>query len=80
MVLAQVLEAYINFALMYTEDSIFLVLPIKDLTNEDGEPTTPFKLAIGTKLLITYLHVLFCPCVVLKATAHLGKKVLNMHN
>ena len=30
-------EAYINFYLMYTTDHIFLVLPIKDLINEDVE-------------------------------------------
>ena len=45
MVHARVSEAYIHFTLMYTTDHIFLVLPIKDLINEDGEPTTPFKLA-----------------------------------
>ena len=31
MVHARVLEAYIRFALIYTTDHIFLVLPIKDL-------------------------------------------------
>ena len=30
-VYAGVLEAYINFALMYTADNIFLGVPIKDL-------------------------------------------------
>ena len=33
MVHYRVLEAYIHFALMYTKDHIFLVLPIKDLMN-----------------------------------------------
>ena len=42
-------EAYINFSLMYTTDNIFLVLPIKDLINEDGEPTMPLKLATDEK-------------------------------
>ena len=42
MVHARVLEAYIYFALMYTIDHIFPVLLIKDLINEDGDPTTPF--------------------------------------
>ena len=42
MVHARVLEACINFTLMYTTNRIFPVLPIKDLINEDGEPTTPF--------------------------------------
>ena len=46
MVYARVSEAYIHFALLYTTDKIFPVLPIKDLINEDGDPTTPHKLAI----------------------------------
>ena len=44
---ARVLEAYICFAFMYTTDHIFPVLPIKDLINEDGDPTILFKLATG---------------------------------
>ena len=35
MVRVQVSEAYIHFSLMYTEDHIFLVLPIKDMINKD---------------------------------------------
>ena len=46
MVHARVSEAYIHFSLMYTTDHIFLVLPIKDMINEDGKPTNPFKLAV----------------------------------
>ena len=34
---------------MYTTDHIFPVLPIKDLINEDGDPTSTYKLATGTK-------------------------------
>ena len=49
MVHARFLEAYIHFVLMYTEDHIFPVIPIKDLINEDGNPTTLFKLATGTE-------------------------------
>ena len=49
MVHARVSEAYIHFELMYTTDHIFQVLLIKDLINEDGDPTMPFKLATGTK-------------------------------
>ena len=63
---------------MYTTDHIFLVLPIKDLINEDGDPTTPHKLATGTKPLVSHLRVFFCPCVVRKATAHVETKTLNM--
>ena len=41
MVHARVPEIYVHFALIYTIDHIFPVLPIKDLKNEDGDPTTP---------------------------------------
>ena len=46
------LEAYIHFAIMYTTYHIFLVLPIKDLINEDGDPTTPFKITTGTEISV----------------------------
>ena len=65
---------------MYTTYHIFPVLPIKDLINEDGYPTTPHKLATGTKPSVSHLHVLFCPCVVRKATAHVETKTLNMRH
>ena len=65
---------------MYTTDHIFSVLPIKDLINEDGDPTTPYKLATGTKPSVSHLRVLFCPRVVQKATAHVETKVLNMRH
>ena len=41
MVHARVLEVYVHFVLMYTTDHIFPVLPIEDIINEDGDPTTP---------------------------------------
>ena len=75
---ARVPEVYVHFALMYTTDHIFPVLPIKDLINKDGNPTTPHKLATGTKPSVSHLCVLFCPCVVRKATAHVETKTLNM--
>ena len=75
---ARFLEECINFVLMYTTDHIFPVLPIKYLINEDNEPTTPFKLATGTKPSLSHLRVLFFSCVVRKATAHVDKKALNM--
>ena len=65
---------------MYTTDHIFPFLPIKDLINEDGDPTTTHKLLTGTKPLVSHVHVLFCPCVVRKATAHVETKTLNMRN
>ena len=73
-------EIYVHFALMYTTDNIFLVLPIKDLINEDGGPTTPHKLATGTKPSVSHLRVLFCPCVVRKSTEHVETKTLNMRH
>ena len=77
MVHARFLEAYINFAVMYTTDHTFPALPIKDLINEDSEPTTTFKLARGTRSPVSYLRVLFCPCVIRKTTANVGGKELN---
>ena len=77
MVHARVLEAYIHFALMYTTDHIFPVIPIKDLINKDGDPKMPFKLATGTKPSVSHLRVLFSPCVVRRATAQVDKKALN---
>ena len=65
---------------MYTTDHIFPVLTIKDLINKDGDPTTPHKLATGTKPSVSHLHVLFCSCVVQKATAHVETNTLNMHH
>ena len=62
MVHARVLEAYINFTLIYTTDHIFPVLPIKDMVNEDGDPKTPHKPSTGTKPSVSHLNVLFCPC------------------
>ena len=40
MVHARVLEAYIHFSFMYTEDHILPVLPIKDLIGKDGNDHT----------------------------------------
>ena len=78
MVYARVPEVYVHFALMYTTDHIFPVVPIKGLINEDGDPTIPHKLATGTKPSVSHLRVLFSPCVVRKATAHVETKTLNM--
>ena len=61
-------------------DHIFLVLPFKYLINEDGDPTTPYKLATCTKPSVSHLRILFCTCVVWKATAHVGKQALNMRH
>ena len=78
MVHARFSEAYTNFALMYTTDHIFLVLPITNLINKDGDPTTAYKLATGTKPSLSHLCVLCCPCVVRKDTENVGGKALNM--
>ena len=65
---------------MYTTEHIFPVLLIKDIINEDGDPTTPYKMATGTKPSVSYLRVVFFPCVVQKATAHVETKTLNMRH
>ena len=54
MVHARVREVYVHFALMYMIDHIFSVLRIKDLINEDGDPTMPHKLATGTKTSVSH--------------------------
>ena len=65
---------------MYTTDHIYPVLPVKDLINEDGDPATPYKLATDTKPSVSHLRVLLFPCVVWKATPHVGTKALNMRH
>ena len=77
---ARVPELYIHFALIYTTDHIFMVLPIKDLINKYGDPTTPHKLATVKKPSVSRLRVLFSPCAVRKATAHVETKTLNMRH
>ena len=80
MVHARVKEVYVHFTLMHTTDHIFPVLPIKYFINEDDDPTTPHKMETGTKPSVSHLRVLFCPCVVRKATANVDKKALNMRH
>ena len=80
MVHARVPEVYVHFALMYTTNHIFPVIPIKDLINEDGDSTMPHKLTIVTKPAVSHSRVLFCQCVVRKATAHVETKTLNMRH
>ena len=80
MVHARVLEAYINLALIYTTNNIFMLLPIKEPINKEGNRTTPFKLTAGTKTSVLNLRVLFCPCVLQKSTEYVGTKALNMHH
>ena len=78
MVHARVPEVYVHFALMYMSDHIFLILPINDLINKDGDTTTTHKLATGTEPSVYHLSVVFCPFIVCKATAHVETKTLNM--
>ena len=80
MVNARVPEVFVHFALMYKTDHIFTVLPIKYIINEDGNQTTPHKLATGTKPSVSHLRVLFCPCGARKATSHVETRTLNMRH
>ena len=50
------------------------------MINEDVDLTTPYKLATGKKPSVSDIRVLFCSCVVRKATAHVGKMALNMRH
>ena len=74
MVNARVSEAYINFALMYTTDHIFPVLPIKDLMNKGGNPTITFKLATVTKPSVSQLGMLFVHVLYKKLLHTLGQR------
>ena len=65
---------------MYMTDNVFHVLPIKPLVNQDGETTTPHKMATGTKLSVSKLSLLLCLCVVTNSTAHVYKRLLNMRH
>ena len=69
-----------SFCINVYNTSFYPVLPIKDLINDDGEPTKPLKLATVTKPPVSHLRVLFCPCIVQKATANVDKKALNMRH
>ena len=40
----------------------------------------PHKVAIVTKPSVSHLRVLFCPCVVRKATEHIETKTLDMRH
>ena len=57
MVHARIPEVYVHFALIYTTDRIFPVIPIKDLINKDVYPTMTHKFATGTKPSVYLLPV-----------------------
>ena len=78
MVHAWVSDKYIHFALLYMTDHIFPVLIIKNLVNQNSEPTTPQKLATDIKISVSKARVLFFPCVVKNATTYVDTKALNM--
>ena len=75
---ARVSDKYIHFSLIYTTTNTFNIIPIIHLVNQDGEPTMSHKLETGTKPSVSNLCVLFHPCFVLKKTAHVDTKELNM--
>ena len=65
---------------MYMTGHILPVLPIKHLVNYNCEPNKPHKLATDTKASLLNPRVLFCTCVVLKATAHVDTMALKMRH
>ena len=65
---------------MYMTHHIFTFLLIKYLVNQYGETTTSHRMATGTNPSIPNICVLFFPCVVQKASAHVERKVLNMRH
>ena len=50
------------------------------MIKEDGDPTTPHKIATGTEPTVSHLYILFFPCVVWRATAHVETKALNIRH
>ena len=78
MVDARVLDKYIHFSFMYTTHHIFPISPIQQLTNQDGEPTTPPKLETGMKPPVSNIRVLFCMCAIHRVTEQVYGKALNM--
>ena len=64
--------------MIYETDNNFPVLPIKDMINKNGKRTTSFKPVTGTKPSVSYLHMIFVPCAIRKATENVDKKALNM--
>ena len=63
MVHDRVPEVYIHFELMYTTDKIFPVLPIKDIINEYGDPTTPQKNGNRYKTFsVSFMRVILSMC------------------
>ena len=62
MVHARVSEAYIHFALMYTTDHIFPILPIKDLINRYGDPKTPHTCNRYETYSMTFTRVFLYMC------------------
>ena len=52
----------------------------KNLVNQDGEPTTPYKLETGTKTSVSNICALLCPCVVQKETEYVDTKTLNIRH
>ena len=73
---AQVSDKYIHFALMYTTDYIFPVLPIKHLVNKDGEKIchTNCKLAQNFQY---QTHMFYSVHVFTKGSAHVKKKCVK---
>ena len=70
MVHSRVSEAYFYFVLIFMEDHILPVLSIKDLINEDRNPTTPYKLETGSKLQYC-IHLFYFVRVLCKNPLHM---------
>jgi transposase InsO family protein len=69
MVHARLPDQYYYHANLYAS-SIFNILPIKDLTTGDGDPTTPYFLFYGHKPYISHYRVFGCPVVAKKWITH----------
>jgi len=68
-------DAYMFHAITYAT-MVFIVLPIKDLIDQEGNVTTPSCLFLGTKPLVSAFHVFSCPCIAKKWTARINGKLI----
>jgi hypothetical protein len=62
MIHARLPPKFYYYALLYAI-IIFNIIPVKQVTNKEGFPATPFELFFSTKPRITHLRVFGCPVV-----------------
>ena len=69
-----------SFFINVHEWSYIICSADKHIVNQHDEPTTPHKLATGTKTSVSNPRFLLYPCVVQKETSYVDTEVLNMRH